>query len=58
MFPMRTEEHMSTDTNQTLTLKEWDEASTEQRQRWLDEGRLLSVEDAIKLRNRTRRAKR
>lgn len=35
-----------------LSLQEWDEATNEQRNKWLDEGRVVSLEDAIKLKNR------
>lgn len=39
-------------TNKRITLKEWDEATNEQRQQWLDAGYLISRQEAEELRAR------
>ena len=37
---------------QTITLAEWDNATTEQRTAWLKSGHLLTLADAITLKDR------
>lgn len=41
-----------------LTMQQWTEASIEQRQAWLDQGRLISPEDGQKLRQEAEEGRR